>query len=161
MPTFQEIAAELHNLNKEELKDLKGRISTLLGTNGGNRNTKPKEILDKDVKYFKQIIILQAKKYVGVPSDFVLGTDKFNLDTYLNTIAKELKTIINDLKFNKTESVKLCRVLVESALAKIEETGKPKSFRILVYMMSDPRSLFDESWPGYFGSDLFKGIVLK
>ena len=163
MLTLKEITSELGNFNKTELKNLRGRINEILNTtNGGNDNGHHKmaEVVDKEERYFKQILILYAKKHVSVPSDFVIEENSYKLDTNLTTISKEIKVLTKSLKLDKRQSIKLCKVVLEAALANIEEKGKPLSFNILVNFMKNPRSLLDESWPGYVGTELWKNTVL-
>jgi hypothetical protein len=159
---LQEIIEELDYLEKDELSNLKGRINVILAdSNRKKKIPKVKEILDKDIEYIKQILILKSSMYVEVPSDYIRNRDKYTLDPYLNDIAKELKKISILMKLTKAESVKLCKALLEAGLARIEEMGKTKSFRILVYTIHDVKSLLEEEWPGYFGSKLWKSLVLR
>lgn len=162
--SVEQIKAELLTLSQKDLEQIKGRVNQLLNTtNGGGKNGdyRPKELLDRDVSYFKQILVMQAKKFVGVPSDFIIEKDKYKLDSNLNIIAKEIKVLIKSLDISKKDTTKFCRVIIEAAIAKIEESGKPKSFRMLIHIMGDPRSLLDESWPGYVGTSFWKQMVLR
>ena len=105
------------------------------------------------------VIILFANKYTTVPSDYLLHRSE-QFISQLNISAKEIEKISEKLKLNRKESFKLCDIILEAAQLKVAESGRPFTFRTLLYMIQDPASLLSESYPGYFPTDLFKVLVI-
>lgn len=156
--TFEKIIEALPTLSKEQLKEVKGRITFLLTTNI-RITSKP---IEKHESYLRDVILLYAKRVTIVPDKELLIANSFKMDDKLNGVANSVEKLGKQLNLSRKEIMKLCRVLIESADAKIEELNYPRrSFKLLLAFMADPRVLLEESFPGYVNSSLFKAIVLK
>ena len=145
------------SLSKEQLKEVKGRIAFLLN------NTKPEsKPLKENGSYLRDVILLYSKKVTTVPEKSVLeNSNPFKVNEKIDNISKEVERLAKKLELDRKETMKLCKVLIESADAKIQELGHPMSFRMLLSFMADPKTLLEESFPGYVTTNLFRSIVLK
>ena len=153
---LKDIYTILPSLSKDQLKELKGRINIYLNSN----HTKETIQITTD-SYIKNVICLYAKRYVGVLGPEVLAKNPFQLNTRLNALAIEIETWAKELKLDRRHTIKLCHVLIQAAIAKLEDSKRDVSFKMIIFYMSDPKSLIEESFPGYMKLKRFRGIILQ
>ena len=160
-----EILKELPTLSSEDLKNIQNKIKFLLDSNKKHPakivHKIEEQVLTGIAQQARNAILVHAKKYTDVPLHKQLLENPHRITSKLNVIAYEIESMSKSMDLNKIEINNLCRALVSAAVLKLEETQKPVSFRLMIYMMSDPKSLMHESWPGYAGTKLFKGVVLN
>ena len=155
---LEQILSSLPSLSKPELNQIKARVIFLLGSTSSPATNVS---IQQTESYLKNVILLYSKKYVEVPRREALEkNDPYQEDTKLNLICKEIEDLSKSLSLDRKETLKISKVLLECADAKLTASGKPKSFRLLLNYLADPKSLLQESFPGYVGTYLFRSIVL-
>lgn len=156
--TLEEILKSIVSLSKQDLKQLRSQVDFLIGGMGSHSSN----VTMGNSSYVREAIIMHAGRFVEVPSQNTLTMlDPHKTNTRLDLISEEILDFGKEYELTRGETLKLCGVLVECAVVRMEEYKTPKSFRTLVNVMSDPKSLLEESFPDYLGTSLFKGFVLK
>ena len=154
--TFEQILKEVPKLSKAELKKLKIQIDFFL--KGAPTSKKANTMASS----LEDVIFLHAKKYVLVPSkESIWANDPNKTATKLVACTNEIERLSKEWELDRSMILKLVKVLVKCAAAKLDEMRIPKSFRTIVDRLSDPQSLLDDCYPGYMGSKLFRTVILN
>lgn len=160
MSEFRVLKKTLSRLSKQELQEI---ITAARFLSGGGKtpvveNPKPQLQGDKEIV---QGLLLFAKKHVVVPPISTLNTSTFlALTERLNIASIELRKICTQLKLNRIQSMKLCKVTIDTAIVSMIDRQTSLSFNALINKIADPKYLLDDSYPGY-GPDIFKRFVLN
>lgn len=153
---FEQILKEIPKLSKAQLRKLKIQIDFFL--KGASISQKTNTMSSS----LEDVIFLYAKKYVLVPSkETIWANDPNRTATKLVAATNEIEKLSKRWKLDRSMTLKLVRVLVRCAVAKLDEMKIPKSFRTIVDRLSDPLSLLDDCYPGYMGSKIFRNIILN
>lgn len=161
MLDVSDVKKALSGLSKAELKEV---LTAAKFLSGGKSIPEPKPAskITGDIQIFQGIMIF-AKKYMSVPSSRLVNSGANNFTAMrerLNSISLEIREISDTLKCSRDECLKLCRAVVDAGVAELEAKEMPVSFTTLLYKISSPKSLLDNSYPGYMGP-LFKRFVLN
>ena len=155
--TIDEIVKEIPKLSKRDLRKLKIQVDFFLKGAGIG----PKET-GNTASYLEDVILLYAKKYVQVPSkDALWATDPNQEGTKLMVCSTEIEKLANRYKLDRKLTIKLVRVIITCAVAKLQEINIPCSFRTILNRITDPASLLDECYPGYMKSKTFRNLILN
>lgn len=147
----ENVLKALASLTKDEL----GRvIAQARFLKDGTKPTTIKET--RPVPQLVRVVFGYLNKYIYVPKSF---NDK-EFERLLN-IAEEIEWLTKKLDLDKPKVHKLCRILVEAAVAELREQGQSLSFQTIINMkLSDPKSLLNNAFPGY-DDNLLKRFVLN
>lgn len=154
--TYEKIIEALPSLSQVQLKEIKGRITFLL-------NFKIRKVINptpaqtQGTSYLRGVLLVHAGKIVVLPNKQKL--DK--LSERIDKATSELEIMGKKLGCSRKEMINLCRIVIESAEAKMKELGKAMTFYMLLSFISDPAVLLADAFPGYVTTSLFKAIVLK
>lgn len=160
---IDEILLEIPHLCREDLKTIKNRVDGLLGFIPVPKPTPKETVHSQTFHKIEQLILLAAKQFVAIPSiKTIKETNTRQIGTKLEAICYQLEQLADDWDLGYNEISKLCFILVEAGIGKIEQIEYlSKSFTQLIYIITDVSSVLEESFPGYSKSLLFRKQVFK
>ena len=147
----ENVLKALASLTKDELGQVIAQARFL---KDGTKPCSSKEV--RAMPELVRVVFGYLKKYIYV-------SDSYNDKMYARLLetAKEIEWIAKKLELDKPKIHKLCRLLVEAAVAELQEQGQSLSFQTIINMkLSDPKSLLNNAFPGY-DDNLLKRFVLN
>lgn len=137
----------LPKLSVEELQEIKTRIDFLLSNKKIRKPSSTEELLWKELvaRYNAPPIEKAGKSIITLIKKTALFIDNESIRLELNNFQKK----------------RLCRVLISSVEFTLKAKKESPSTFIVAQYMTYANDILRQSYPGYYGTSLFKSMVLN
>lgn len=149
--TIEDILLSLGSLSKSDLKKILAQTQFLLR---GSKVSQPKSFVE-------EVVHLYAQKWTQVPPKHII--DKKETGSKLSDASREIEELAKELGFGRKDTIKFCQILIEAAVYRLREIPLPVSFNTIVYQLTNPRELLEQSFPGYASnkSGMWRRFILN
>lgn len=111
--------------------------------------------------FIEEILVMAAQKYVSVAPLSVLKEHNMQkMGDYFYDICVQLEQLRKEWDLNRSQLFKLTLIVIEAMVEKLRAKNLDVSFKLLLYSLTDIRSILDEAFPDYIQSGLFKEYLL-
>lgn len=137
----------LPKLSVEELQEIKTRIDFLLANKKTKKPSSTEELLWKElvVRYNAPPIEKAGKSIITLMKKTAIFIDNESIRLQLST----------------TQKKRLCRVLISSVELTLKAKKESPSTFIVAQYMTYANDILQQSYPGYYGTPMFKSMVLN